>query len=438
MFFQMRGALAEYERAKMLERTKRGMLGRARAGYPVGGQVPLGYRAIREPHKTRWEVDTDEATVVHRIFALCIRGLSVQDIARQLTQAGVFTRVDRRQDNGGRKERAPGVWEPKSVYNILTNGGYTGTVYYGKWEAVTRTTRRLRPQEEWIAIAVPAILDRATFDKAQAQLARNKRLSRRNRKHEYLLIGGRFRCGRCGRTMSGYASHDRRRYRCASVYVCDRDEGCHGAPLAEDVEDQVWRAVEAVLRQPEVISTEVQRQQAHAEDQRVTIQDACDLLDKSRGKCDREEQRWANAYAAVARLPVPTPETGADGVVQGKAVGVQLGVEAGEEVTGSLVGRQAGAAFAGDGDALVVERWVERRSHGFSSAARLGERYDQQPESFERSLAEMIEAGVASRAQVSRRRCRALGAGMPKGSSQIRLRRYRMDHPEVDIQESPE
>jgi hypothetical protein len=61
-------------------------------------------------------------------------------------------------------------------------------------------------------------------------------------------------------------------------------------------------------------------------------------------------------------------------------------------VTGSLVGRQAGADFAGDGDELVVERWVERRSHGFSYAARLGARYDQQPEWFEPSLAEMIEA----------------------------------------------
>jgi site-specific DNA recombinase len=46
LFFQMRGALAGYERAKTQERTKRGMLGRAKAGNPWGGQHGLGYRAV--------------------------------------------------------------------------------------------------------------------------------------------------------------------------------------------------------------------------------------------------------------------------------------------------------------------------------------------------------------------------------------------------------
>ncbi|HEY7491475.1 MAG TPA: recombinase family protein [Candidatus Tectomicrobia bacterium] len=71
LFFQMRGALAEYERAKILERMQRGLRGRAMAGNPGGGQVALGYRAIREPHKARWEVDEAEAAVVRQIFTLC-------------------------------------------------------------------------------------------------------------------------------------------------------------------------------------------------------------------------------------------------------------------------------------------------------------------------------------------------------------------------------
>jgi site-specific DNA recombinase len=54
LFFQMHGALAEYERAKILERTKRGMLGRAKAGHAHGGQVPLGYRYVAEPHREGW------------------------------------------------------------------------------------------------------------------------------------------------------------------------------------------------------------------------------------------------------------------------------------------------------------------------------------------------------------------------------------------------
>jgi site-specific DNA recombinase len=46
LFFQMRGAIAEYERAKILERLKRGLIGRAQAKHTSGGNVPLGYRYI--------------------------------------------------------------------------------------------------------------------------------------------------------------------------------------------------------------------------------------------------------------------------------------------------------------------------------------------------------------------------------------------------------
>jgi site-specific DNA recombinase len=50
LFFQMSGALAEYERAKMLERTKRGLVGRAKSGQVNGGRVALGYRYLSGPH----------------------------------------------------------------------------------------------------------------------------------------------------------------------------------------------------------------------------------------------------------------------------------------------------------------------------------------------------------------------------------------------------
>jgi site-specific DNA recombinase len=50
LFFQMRGAVAEYERAKILERTKRGMVARAKAGYVQGSDMPLGYRFVPAGH----------------------------------------------------------------------------------------------------------------------------------------------------------------------------------------------------------------------------------------------------------------------------------------------------------------------------------------------------------------------------------------------------
>jgi DNA invertase Pin-like site-specific DNA recombinase len=136
LFFQMRGALAEYERAKILERTARGRLGRAKAGHTWGGQVPLGYRAIREPHKARWEVDDEEAVVVRQIYALYLSGKSAREIARLLTDERIPTRLDRRQGDGGRKTRAGGrLGTQKRLQHFDQRGVYRDRVF---WQAPTR------------------------------------------------------------------------------------------------------------------------------------------------------------------------------------------------------------------------------------------------------------------------------------------------------------
>ncbi len=228
-------ALAEYERAKLRERTQRGRTGRAQAGHVWGGQVPLGYRAIREPHKARWEIDEAEAVIVRRIFAMCLAGMSTYMITRQLSDERIPTR------GNGRRVVQPGVWRVSSVHRILSNEAYTGQTYFNKYVRTGKTTRRLRPREEWQAIAVPAIIDAATFDTAQRQLDRNREVSPRNQKRVYLLSGRRLLCGRCGRVMVGGAypsAHGMtRRYRCSSLsHIMDPDGRCYGQLKADDVE----------------------------------------------------------------------------------------------------------------------------------------------------------------------------------------------------------
>jgi site-specific DNA recombinase len=93
LFFQMRGALAEYERAKILERLKRGLVGRAKASHVSGGTVAFGYCYIKSDHGGRWEIDTDEATVVRRIFQPSLAGMSTWGIARLLTQERVLSKA---------------------------------------------------------------------------------------------------------------------------------------------------------------------------------------------------------------------------------------------------------------------------------------------------------------------------------------------------------
>jgi len=89
LFFQMRGALAEYERAKILERMKRGLVGRAKAGHVSGGSVAFGYRYIKEEHGGRWEIDEDEAVVVRRIFRLCQERMPTRAVCPGATKGSV-------------------------------------------------------------------------------------------------------------------------------------------------------------------------------------------------------------------------------------------------------------------------------------------------------------------------------------------------------------
>ena len=72
-----------------------GCLGRAKAVNPWGGQPALGYRAVREAHKARWEIDDEAAALVRRIFAMCLSGMSTYGITEELSRERVPTARER-------------------------------------------------------------------------------------------------------------------------------------------------------------------------------------------------------------------------------------------------------------------------------------------------------------------------------------------------------
>ena len=297
VLFQVRGVFAEYEHAKLMERTHRGRVKRAQGGVH-GADRCRWAPVIREPHKARWEIEEEEASLVRRIIAMCLRGMTTYTIAEQLSQGRVPTRRDRGAGGGGRRILAPGIWNDASIHKILRNEAYTGRAYWGKNQRTSRTTSVRRPRAEWIEIPVPAIIDQATFDAAQHRLRRNQELSSRHCKHTYLLSGY-LNCGRCGRRMTGTAPKGGRRYHCSSVHnTHDPNAQCRGSVAAGALERQVWDAVNRVLQDPELIAAEVARQDAHAEEQRQGIHQELAAIDAALMKCEKEAQRWAEAYAA--------------------------------------------------------------------------------------------------------------------------------------------
>src|SRR5919202_4997760 len=72
LLLQIQGAVAEYERALLAERFRRGKLQKARAGQFVGVHAPYGYRRLprRDGAAGRLVVDEAEAEVVRRPLTL--------------------------------------------------------------------------------------------------------------------------------------------------------------------------------------------------------------------------------------------------------------------------------------------------------------------------------------------------------------------------------
>ena len=168
LFFQMRGVIAEYEREKTLERTRRGKIGRVASGYHGGGGIPIGYRYISEPHKGRFEIDEEEAAVVRRIFAMYLDGMNMRGIAFQLTTERVPTKVDR-QGSPRRKKTSAGTWSTSAMHKILSNEAYVGHMHYNKFQQISKTRARKRDRAEWLTIAIPAIIAQDVFDAVAAQ-----------------------------------------------------------------------------------------------------------------------------------------------------------------------------------------------------------------------------------------------------------------------------
>ncbi|MFH1087770.1 MAG: recombinase family protein [Chloroflexota bacterium] len=272
LMLHMQGAIAEYERTKIAERTRRGKLYWARQGALVGGHAPYGYRFVprSDSERAHLQVDEAQAAVVRDIYRWLVEeGLSTRGIAMRLTERDVP------------RARVAHQWQPTTVNRILRNSVYRGQFHYCKFERIVpmqrrstdpyrqhrKTGRKLRPQEEWITISVPVIVDEAIWERAQQQLGQNSLYSRRNNKRYCYLLRGLIRCPRCGSTYIGTARNDRRIYRCgrADASLSSTGKKCSPGSFSADlVEELVWQAVKDALRQPELLVAEYQRRLAQS------------------------------------------------------------------------------------------------------------------------------------------------------------------------------
>jgi site-specific DNA recombinase len=286
LLLHVQGIIAEYERTKILERVRRGRLHAARSGSVSAlTGAPFGYRYICRDQGggvARFEIIEDEADVVRRIFAwVGLDRLSLREVCRRLQQMGCRTR------------RGRALWNAGTIGGMLTNPAYIGRAVLGRsrvvpaeprlrskgrhWRTVPKATRRVRGlREEWIEVAVPALVEPAVFEAAQAQLDENRKRQRASRRGPRWLLQGLTVCRCCGyaycaRTLppspTDRSKGRRHQYRCtgADARRFGGAAKCGNSSVRGDrLEQTVWDQVRALLEAPSRVADEYRRRLGQA------------------------------------------------------------------------------------------------------------------------------------------------------------------------------
>ena len=281
LLVQFQGMFAEYEKAQLMERYRRGKAYRAKTGsVNVLGGAPFGYRYIRKTPESgaRYEVIEHEAVLVAEMFRRYAGdGATIADLARWLAASGAVTRTG--------KQR----WDRSVVWGMLRNPAYAGRAVFGKTRVIHeqaglnriarlqgRTTPRAvkvvdRPREEWTEIAVPAIVSEDTFARVQQRLEDNKRFAPRNSKLPASLLQGLAACAACGygyyRTSTRTTSKKIYYYRClgSDDYRYEGGRVCHNKPVrAGYLDTVVWDHITGLLADPALIRAEIDKRLAQA------------------------------------------------------------------------------------------------------------------------------------------------------------------------------
>ncbi|MBL4951318.1 recombinase family protein [Neobacillus sp. YIM B02564] len=247
LFYQMRGAFSEFEKAKIKERMTNGRRAKARKNKVVKDVKVYGYKFNKESQEL--EIYEPEAKIVRLIFELFTdprgRVQGINGIAHYLTDKGIPTK------------KRKGVWHRQVVRQILMNETYTGVFYHNKWNTDGMLANKykknpedkipmtMRPKEEWIPVEVPVIIEKKTFEYAQKLLKESRRRWAGTSKNTYLL-SGLVRCGECGNTMTG------RRAKNWGTYIFEysdvkntagaKHKGCGNRIKCEDLDEAVWEA----------------------------------------------------------------------------------------------------------------------------------------------------------------------------------------------------
>ena len=316
LLLQMQGMIAEYERAKIMERHRRGRIHTAKRGSINALCVaPYGFRYIDKytnNGEASFEMMEEQAEVVRKIFNwVGNKRLTIGKVARKLHEEGIKTKTGK------------SYWDRGTLYYMLKNPAYKGAAAFGRKKTGTRipsirprkdsceqpkdnSSRYAADEKDWIYIPVPAIIDEELFDLVQDQLEENKKRAREHQKGASYLLQGLLVCKQCARAYCGGKSRKKnikiedtiyRYYRCTGT-DSTRFGGtkmCNNKQFGADaVETVIWEEVKKLLINPDRIFSEYE-QRLKKSDQ-TPFDHTYASIDKQRKKLEKSIELLIDGY----------------------------------------------------------------------------------------------------------------------------------------------
>ncbi len=188
----------EHQSKEISKHVSRTMKENARQGYFNGSRPPFGYQAVatdraasRGRVKKKLEINEAEAGLVRQVYDWYLHGLDgrvmgCKEIGKHLTGKGLSMRGS--------------PWTLQKIHSMLSDPTYMGDYYFNMRDSKNKV---MRPVEEWVKTAIPAIIDAATFERVRAkreERAPNKTPPRRV--SSPTLLTGLLKCGICGHAMT--------------------------------------------------------------------------------------------------------------------------------------------------------------------------------------------------------------------------------------------
>ncbi len=304
MFTHFQGIFAEYERALILDRSRRGTIHKAKSGDPaILPKLPYGYQRIKNERQTVIEIVETDANVVRKIFYLYVHErLSLNGICRRLSEVQI------------KSPKGNSYWFPATILGILKNKAYIGTAAYGKsekYEGIDKIRhykglRRLKPknprkktnEDSWYEINIPIIISESDFETAQEYINKNKELALRNTK-EPSLLQGLITCGECGcqfyKRMRRYKGISKNYYHCRSHSDNKIPKCSNGYIQQDELDDLVYNEIIQMLQNPFMLQEEFKRREKESgnieeiERQEISMR-------KELEKLIKERERLLDAY----------------------------------------------------------------------------------------------------------------------------------------------